>query len=195
MRDAHGRFSVRLAMQLAALGLCLGVAACGGSDDDGSADASQKDATTAGAGAALTAEQKDIAAVMPDQREAFNSANGKAFCANLTAAGKREVREYASEPAVFEGYHTRDCSGFITKYTKKVVIEDGAAHRPVRILAVKSNGDKASVTMKGGLAGIRSIATYKLAKDGGTWKLENPISGAATRRLPEELKSKIDESQ
>lgn len=195
MRDVHGRFSVVLLALVAALGIALLATGCGDSDDGGgdSADAAQQSNKDTATNAALTGEGKAAAAVMPAQREAFNSANGKEFCDNLTAAGVREVEEYASEPAVFEGYGTRDCADFITKYTKKVVIEGGAAHRPVRILGVKVNGDRAEITMKGGLAGIRSIATYKVAKDGGEWKLDDPITGSTTRRLPEELKSKIDE--
>lgn len=180
MNGRGTRFLARLLL-LGAMLASLGIAACGDSDDGDSSAATNPASST---------EREAVAAVMPQVRDAFNDMDGKAFCSHLTAAGRQEVSGYASEPPVQKAYHVRDCAKFITKYTR-VVVPQGGAHKRVRILKVDVNGDKAAVTMKGGLAGIRSIATYKLAKDGGEWKVEDPISGAQTRRLPEELQQKI----
>jgi hypothetical protein len=174
------RMPIRLpamAVALVVLALSLGAVACGDSDDGG--DASAEDAATPSGGGA--SEREQVTALMPYLRQRFNATDGKGFCAKLSAAGKREVTEYALEVPALK---TRDCATFISRYTQKAVVEANAPHRPVRIRKVEVNGDKAKVTMTGGLAGIRSIATYKLAKEDGEWRLEDPISGATTRRLP-----------
>jgi hypothetical protein len=185
MRDTTIDVPTRLLAVLVALTLGL-VAGCGGDDDGdggGNANASQSEngGASAPGGGGSASDREQVAAVMPEMRALYNAADGKAFCAGLTAAGKKEVSQYATEE--IPQLNTRDCATFMTRYAEKVVAS-GGAQRPVRVRKVEIDGDTAKVTMQGGLAGIRSIAVYTLAKEAGDWKLEDPISGAETRKLP-----------
>jgi hypothetical protein len=176
------RFAAWLPASGVVLALALGVTACGDSNDDsdqGNANASQETQVSP-TGEGSDADRDAAAALMPRLRRLYNTMNGKDFCSNLTAPGRREVREFG---LAIPELKADTCEETITGYSTRLV-SAGGRHTPVRIKKLEVNGDKGSVTLNGGLAGIRSTATYKLAKDDGTWKLEDPISGAKTRTLP-----------
>jgi hypothetical protein len=168
----------------------LAAAGCGDSDDDAgdsggsNASAAQAQGTSTGASSradGAAAERRKIALVMPRLRERYNAGDGRAFCAALTPAGQREVAEYGARIPELQ---SRTCVKTIDSYTDRIAnagVEN--SQTPVRIKKIEIDGSTADVTMKGGLAGIRSTATYRLAKQGDAWKLTNPISGARTRSL------------
>jgi hypothetical protein len=174
------RLGACLLAAMVALALGLGAIGCGDSDSDsdqGDANASQ---TQAGSEPASPAEVKAATAVMPDLRKKWNSSDGQGFCDRLTPAGRREMLRYA---ASFKGKLKADtCGRFVTDYSGRI-LKAGGGHRPVRTKKIEVNGDRAKVNIMGGLAGINSTVTFKLAKDDGIWKLTNPISGGNTRRI------------
>lgn len=159
---------------MGALALAFGAAACGGSDDDGDGSVSQSSQASSSTSAA---EREQVAAVMPRLRNRFNSQDGAGFCAELTDQGKKEVLEFAR---TIRGAPPT-CVGAMTRFSG--IARTGAKQRPVRIKKVAIDGDQAKVTMMGGLAGIRSTATYTLTKEGDSWKLNDPVSGAETRTI------------
>jgi hypothetical protein len=178
IRSTH-RFAALLPASAAALAVAVGVSACGDSTDS-SDQGNAAAARGQGGGGGSAADRKEAAAVMPYLRNRFNAGDGKSFCTRVTAAGKREIREYG---LTLQGYNVHTCEAIVSKYGHQYVIR-GVTQKPVRVRNLKLDNDKAVVTITGGLAGIRSIAKYKLAKDAGKWKLVDPISGARTRVLP-----------
>jgi hypothetical protein len=166
---------------IAAVGLLLvaGAAGCGDSDNDsasGSNGGGSQTERAADTGSA--ADRKEVAAIMPRLREQYNSIDGKAFCAELTPGGQKEVKEWG---ATVKELKAKNCEQTIARYARVFVKASRSPQTPVRLKGMEIDGDKATVTLNGGLAGIRSTATYKLAKTDGKWKLVNPISGANTR--------------
>jgi hypothetical protein len=160
---------------LIALTLVAAQAGCGSGDsENGGGD-------TPGPGA-TEADRAAIAGVMRQLRVSHNAGDGTAYCGRLTVHGQREIREFAeTTPAIGK----RDCADFMSEVARRVV-ETGGAQPPVRVRAIAIDGDRARITMQGGQVGIKAIATYELAKEGGEWKLDNPISGGETRHLPKQ---------
>lgn len=170
------RGSVRAAALLAACAVALG--ACGDSDDEASNSANaQPDANANTNAGAQAADRTAIAQLMRRLRRSYNTLDGKAFCADLSAAAIEEMSGWA---ATIPAYPQR-CAPFITEYAK--IFVEHSPQTPILVRRVTANGDSGTITMRGGLAGIRSTATYKVARVGREWKLTNPVSGADTRRI------------
>lgn len=177
------RGPARLAALLVTLTFIVGAAACGDADDDGSsgnANAAQdgRGSNEPGQPQAAASAETEIAALMQRLRQSYNNTDGKAFCADLTSNGVREMNDWAATVAKFPD----NCPAFIGAYAALFVSND-SPQTPVRVKKVTVDGDRGTVKMRGGLAGIRSTATYKVARVGGNWKLTNPVSGAETRRI------------
>lgn len=187
MDDARLGASARLIAVLAAfaVALALGAAACGGDDNSGSLDSGQQpgesnhraavdDSTPAGANRAVDSDENQIADTMHYLREVYNASDGRAFCAKLTAAGRAEIVNLRRDRGL--NLTNSTCAGIITEYSKRAV-NAGAGQRPVKVLRVSVDGDRARIVVKGGLAGIRSVVPFRFVNQGGEWKLLDPISG------------------
>jgi hypothetical protein len=183
MSDFDARQTVRrLPAVIAAAAIALGVSACGDSDDGdagGNATAGQSaPASTAEQGASTNADEKEIVATMRSMRQRYNSYDGAAFCSELSKAGLAEVQAIIRDGQYAKYIKSRDCPGFVSAYARQVVARDGIRQRPIEVKRVTVKGDKATLVMKGGLAGFRSVVPFRFVKEGGEWKLVDPISAA-----------------
>jgi hypothetical protein len=170
---------VRVPLSAAALALALALSACDDSRDGGAIAGDQPPSTPDAAD--RVADEREIAKLMRDLRQRYNDADGEGFCSLLSSGGQREVLEFADTAPRFP----RRCAPFIARYAKVWGANGKGPQTPVRVRTTTVEGDTGTVTMNGGLAGIRSMATYEVARVNGSWKLVNPISGAETRRLPD----------
>lgn len=162
-----------LSAMAVAVALAVGVTACGGSDDgDGGATAADRSGSDAG----VADDEREVAATMRRLREVYNDSNGRAFCAELSKDGKREIAAVARSGEYSEVIKSRDCPGIIADYSRAIV-EAGMEQQPVEVRRVTVDGDKARIVIKGGLAGLRSIVPFRFVQEDGQWKLVDPISG------------------
>jgi hypothetical protein len=181
MRNAISRprrFFTVAASPILLLLIAVAFAACG--DDPGGGDnaTASADKTDGGSGstAGTSAEEQQIEKLVVHLRDLYNGRNGKEFCANITAHGQREILNIRRR---FPKVSSNGCADFVVIFGSR----QHHIQKPVRMLKMAVNGDKATATFGGGIAGVLSVATFKFSKVDGKWKLDNPISGAKTRRL------------
>jgi len=185
MSDLNARPKARLLAVTASLLLALGVAACGSSDDGdsdgGDATAKQADPVSndgSGDGTNVAAEQKKVADTMRYIRNRYNAGDGAAFCGQLSREGVAEVKDVIRSGQYAKFIKSRTCGGYVSSYSKQVVARDGLKQRPIQVLRVSVDGDKAKMVMKGGLAGYRSVVPFRFVKVDGEWKLVDPITAS-----------------
>lgn len=179
MSDSNARPKTRLLALTASLLLALGVAACGDSDDgdgDGGDAAAQQADTTASGGGTSAADEKEVADTMRFIRKSYNASDGKAFCGQLSEEGVEEVQDVIREGTYAKYIKSKDCAGYVSSYSRQVVKKDGLKQRPVQVLSVSVDGDKARMIMKGGLAGYRSVVPFRFVRVDGEWKLVDPLT-------------------
>lgn len=154
---------------LVAIALTTAVAGCGDSGDDSAA--SQTANTPAD-------DKAQIGSLMRNLRRDYNRTDGQAFCAALTDKGVAEMEKWAETLPKLPP----ECADFVKSFAAAFV-NSGSGQTPVEVKKVTVKGDRGTIKMRGGLAGIRSTATYQVARVDGEWKLTNPVSGAETRRI------------
>jgi hypothetical protein len=152
-----------------------GIAGCGGDSEKsngGSATASQ---ASSDASDITRAERKRITAVMPKLSTAIVERNARAFCAQMTPAGRQEVVGVAKSAT---GKRHSGCRASFRAYMAHI---PKAKQARVDTKSVTVDGSTAKVTIRGGLAGASTV-TYTLTRADRTWKVKNPFSANPTIR-------------
>ena len=166
--------SKRFAFHLVAVGsaalLSLGAAACSSDEgDDGEAAKNAAGGSAADTRVASGSDEQQIEATLRALRESYNAGDGEAFCAKLTDAGRAEVVTFGRSTG-----NGRTCATI----TRRFGSATSGGQRPVAVRSVEIDGDRAVVRASGGLSG-RAVQALRMSKDGGEWKVVDPLSGPA----------------
>jgi len=166
MIDTHFRRGVTLAA--AALALAAGLPACGSGDDDGgdgAAKAPSAETKNAAATPDTTAStgtvKQQIAALVKATEAAYQAGDGKTYCDNLTAAGQKEVADFAKAVG-----QDPSCPDYIEAASRKVR-ELGITQKPSRVVSVRANRSKATARIS---INQKPPRPTKFAKVDGQWK-------------------------
>lgn len=166
------RRSVRLWTLPVLLALVFGAAACGDSEDEGSA-AEQSPAPAEGQGGGGSDEDR-IEAALREARRSFNAGDGPGFCSTLAAAGERQVKEFGSS------YRTKGgCAQVVDRFSGNV--ERGQL--PIEVVAIDVSGSKATARVRGGLAGS-GVGSVRFVEEQGEWRIANPLTAQNRKQRP-----------
>lgn len=150
-------------------------AACGSDDNDSAGDnagQAQAGGTESRAADGTTADTRptggdkaQIRHVMQKIQADYIAGDAPAYCAALTAAGRKQVADVGKTLGL-----PADCEQFIAK-TSKMSRDSGIEQKPTKVLRIAVDGNQATATISDGGRPPQPLA---FVKQDGEWKLPDP---------------------